>query len=132
MYHRSIYNYRQVMDRELPAIDRTQFAEDLHVSLNDLFRLPVIESLVKDQLLQIITDVVFYKNTSKKFSNLPQQKYARLWNAYCIAYWPINVLGKSTVDKWGYIKYLDIGYEPKLIETAEDAYALGEKMANSG
>lgn len=122
--NRNIYNYRHVTEMVLPFCNRDQFASDFAVAIEQ--QPHVVSKLLGNRLNQTITDVIYYRDTARRYKNVPPQKYQRLWNAYCVAYWRPQSLAQATVDEWGYIKWKDIGYEPKLIETAEDAYAFSE------
>jgi hypothetical protein len=128
--NRKIYNYKYVTEYVLPVIDRNRFAYDFAIAVEQ--KQLLASKILGDNFNQTLTDVIYYRDTSRSYKNIPQQKYKRLWNAYCFTYWNQWDLQQSTIDEWGYIKWKDIRYEPKLIESAEDAYALGEKMANSG
>lgn len=127
--NKDIYNYKYVTEYKLPIIDRTQFALDFAHAIESKSLL--VKKLLGDNLNQVITDVIYYRDTQRRWKNIPQQKHQRLWNAYCITYWPFKELSKVSIDQWGYIKWKDIGYEPAIITSAEDAYALSEQMSSS-
>lgn len=128
--NRNIYNYKWVNEQILPLIDRVQFADDFYIAIEQ--KQSYVSKFLGDEFNQTLTDVIYYRDTSRSYRHVPEKKYRRLWNAYCFTYWDKWHLNQADIDQWGYIKYKDIGYEPKLITTAEDAYALGEKIANSG
>lgn len=127
--NKNIYNYKHVTEFILPVIDRVQFADDFYVALHQ--KPSYVKKFLGDKLNQVITDVVYYKNTDKLYRNIPHLKYQRLWNAFCLTYWPNWTLNQSEIDQWGYIKWRDIGYQPNIITSYEDAYAASERNANS-
>lgn len=128
--NRKIHNYKYVTEYVLPIIDRNRFAYEFAIAIEQKQSLAI--KILGDDFNQTLTDVIYYRDTSRSYKNIPDYKYKRLWNAYCFTYWSEWDLQQSTIDQWGYIKWKDIGYEPKLIETPEDAYALGERLANNG
>ena len=131
-YTRNIYNYRHVNDLILPFVDRSAFCMDMHHKLtNPAVMTAVVKLLGTNNLNQIMTDVIYYANTARTYKNIPHYKKPRLWNAYCITYWELNIIQAATVDKWGYVKYKDIGYEPVLITTQEQAYVHSYNISNS-
>ena len=110
------YNYKytteSILPRTLPRDLKKAFADrystsywkqviDTKISKSEQYML--LETLVKlDQ---------YYKLT------FAQQR--RIWNAHCIARWSRSILIASTVDDYGFIKYKDMGYEPKQREEWE-------------
>lgn len=118
--NRNIYNYKYVTEYVLPVIDRNKFANDFAIALDQ--KQFLVKDILGNDLNQILTDVIYYRDTSRSYKNLPNQKYQRLWNAFCFTYWSNWHLDQSTVDQWGYIKWKDIGYEPALITSGHDAY----------
>lgn len=127
--NRNIYNYKWVNEQILPVIDRNCFANDFAIAIEQ--KQSFIKKIFGDQFNQTLTDVIYYRDTARLYKHIPQQKYKRLWNAYCFTYWNAVILSRAEIDDWGYVKYRDIGYEPTLIETAEDAYSYSERMATS-
>ena len=127
--NRNIYNYKWVNEQVLPLIDRNQFAHDFTIALEQ--KQSFIKKIFGDNFNQTLTDVVYYCESARLYKDIPQQKYKRLWNAFCFTYWDIKYFNYIEVDEWGYVKWRDIGYEPKYIATAEDAYALSEKLSFS-
>ncbi len=118
--NRNIYNYKWVNEQVLPLINRDQFAHDFAIAIEQ--KQFLVKDVLGNDLNQIITDVIYYKDTFRSYKNIPNQKYQRLWNAFCFTYWSNDELAKSIIDEWGYIKWKDIGYEPTQITSAKDAY----------
>jgi hypothetical protein len=127
--NRNIYNYKWVNEQILPVINRTEFAHDFAISIEQ--KQSLVVKLLGDKFNQTLTDVIYYRDSVRLYKDIPHQKYQRLWNAFCFTYWDYKYLSQAEVDQWGYIKYKDIGYEPTLFETADDAYAIGEKLSSS-
>lgn len=125
--NRNIYNYKWVNEQILPLIDRNRFAYDFAIAIEQ--KQSFVSKILGDNFNQTLTDVIYYRDTARLYKDIPQQKYLRLWNAFCFTYWDIKYFNYVEVDEWGYVKWKDIGYEPTLIETAEDAYALSEKLS---
>jgi hypothetical protein len=124
--NRNIYNYKWVNEQILPVIDRHQFAHDFTIAIEQ--KQSYINKIFGDNFNQTLTDVVYYCDSARLYKDIPQQKYKRLWNAYCFTYWEYRDLSRAEIDEWGYIKWKDIEYEPNWITSAEDAYALSEKL----
>lgn len=80
---------------------------------------------------QVITDVNYFVTKNILYKDIPDQKYKRLWNAFCFTYWSNWHLDQSVIDPQGYVKWRDMGYEPPMISSAEDAYSLSEKLSSS-
>jgi len=126
--NRNIYNYKWVNEQLLPVIDRNKFALDF---ANEIAKKQsIVVKLLGDNFNQTLTDVIYYRDTAKLYKDIPHQKYSRLWNAFCCTYWDYQYLKLAQLDTWGYIKYKDMGYEPTVIENAEDAYAHSEYIAS--
>jgi hypothetical protein len=127
--NRNIHNYKWVNEQVLPFIDRNQFAYDFAVAIEQ--KQSYVNKFLGDTFNQTLTDVIYYRDTARLYKDIPQQKYKRLWNAYCFTYWSKWDLDQSVIDECGYIKWKDIGYEPTLIGTADNAYAYSERMSSS-
>lgn len=127
--NRTIYNYKWVNEQVIPVIDRNKFAYDFAIAVEQ--KQSFINKIFGNNLNQTLTDVIYYRESNRLYRDIPKQKYQRLWNAYCFTYWEYKYLKHAEIDQWGYIKWRDIGYEPKLIETAQDAYALAEQISCS-
>ena len=127
--NRNIHNYKWVNEQVLPLINRDQFAHDFAIAIEQ--KQSYVNKFLGDTFNQTLTDVIYYRDTARLYKDIPHQKYKRLWNAYCSTYWSKWHLDQSVIDEWGYIKWKDMGYEPTLIESAEDAYAYSEKLSSS-
>ncbi len=128
--NKNIYNYKHVTEYILPVIDRTKFAYDFAIAIGD--KQSYVDKFLGDQFNQIITDVVYYRDTAKSYKNISHIKYPRLWNAYCFTYWSKWHLDQSTIDQWGYIKWKDeMGFAPTAIDSGHDAYERSYITASS-
>jgi hypothetical protein len=126
----TLYNYKYVIENILPVMtpsQRAAFGSDFATALAswDPSMNPPWAPLAhlvptRDIFFNILQDVTYFVSKPYLFKNMPQ-KHRNLWNAYCLTYWGYDKLKQCVVDQWGYIKWKDIGYEPTLITTQEQA-----------
>jgi hypothetical protein len=107
------YNYRYVTESILPRTNPQVLIDAFVQRYEDpkwkLLLDSKLNALSQVQILEFLTKIPVY-------SGLRFNQQRAIWNAYCFAHWGEYWFKNAVIDDYGFIKYKDIGYEPRVLE----------------